>query len=326
MLKTIEGTWFEFWHHNIPEGKYWNPICRHFTEEQWRTKVDEIHGVGMKYIVLMCTSMVYDSYAESYFPTDIYPFAGEMACKNPIEILLDEADKCGIKVFISCGFYGNWEHTLENMTSEDVTQRAFQAMTELTKYYGHHASFYGWYFPDETCIDPYFLEEFITYVNRYSAFAHQLDSTKKTLIAPYGTNLLKADETYIEQLKRLDVDIVAYQDEIGVQKSKPEETAAYYAALRKAHDAAGRSALWADMEVFEFEDEVYRSALIPACMERVERQLQSISPYVDTVLCYQYLGIFNRPGTIAFCGHPESIRYYNEYCDFVEKVTGKRPK
>jgi hypothetical protein len=66
------------------------------------------------------------------------------------------------------------------------------------------------------------------------------------------------------------------------------------------------------MEVFEFEGDVYRSALIPAAMERVERQIESIAPYVDEILIYQYQGMFNKPGTIAFCGHPESVRYYNE--------------
>ena len=116
----------------------------------------------------------------------------------------------------------------------------------------------------------------------------------------------------MEQLKKLDVDIIAYQDEIGVQKSKPEDTAAYYKALRAAHDKAGRAALWADMEAFEFEGDVYRSPLISATIERLERQIASIAPYVDEILIYQYQGMFNRPGTIAYCGHPDSIRYYEE--------------
>ena len=46
MQKPIVGTWFEFWHHNIAEGKYWNPVCWHFTAEQWEAKVDEIAPWG----------------------------------------------------------------------------------------------------------------------------------------------------------------------------------------------------------------------------------------------------------------------------------------
>ncbi|MBP5230326.1 MAG: DUF4434 domain-containing protein [Clostridia bacterium] len=311
MQKPITGTWFEFWHHHLPEGKYWNPICRRFSAEQWEAKVDEIASVGMKYIVLMDTAIGYDAYFESYFDTDIFPFA-EMACKDPIGALLNAADRNGIKVFMSCGFYGIWTHTLENMTSPVVTERAFRAMKQLFERYGHHPSFYGWYYPDETCIDGHFLPEFIDYVNRYSAYAHEIAPGTKTLIAPYGTNILKADDDYVEQLKKLDVDIIAYQDEIGVRKSKPEDTEAYYKALRAAHDKAGHAALWADMEAFEFEVDVYQSALIPATIERLERQIASIAPYVDEILIYQYQGMFNKPGTIAYCGHPDSIRYYEE--------------
>lgn len=319
-MKPIKGTWFEFRHHNPPEGKYWNPVCRNFTDEQWRCKVREMRDFGMEYIVLLCTSLVYEDEAESYFPTDIYPFAEDMVCKNPIEVLLDECDRCGIKVFLSTGFYGVWTNTYDNMTSPEVTARAFRAMDELLRLYGHHASFYGWYYPDETCINGHFLEEFITYVNAYSAHAREIDPSKKTLIAPYGTNILVADDEYVEQLKRLDVDLIAYQDEIGVRKSSPDDTGAYFAALRKAHDKAGRSALWADMEVFSFEGDVYRSALIPAGMERVEKQLEAISPYVDTVLCYQYLGMFNQPSTNAFCGHPDSIAFYKDYMEYKKRI------
>jgi hypothetical protein len=192
-------------------------------------------------------------------------------------------------------------------------------MDELCAQYGSHKSFYGWYFPDETCIKGHFLEEFITYVNAYSAHAHKIAPHTKTLIAPYGTNILVADEEYVEQLKQLDVDIIAYQDEIGVRKSTPDQTGAYYKALRAAHDAAGRSALWADMEVFEFEGDVYKSALYPAAMERIEKQITSISPYVDEILIYQYTGMFNKPGTTAYMGHPDSVKLYQDYVAWLEK-------
>lgn len=315
MKKQIVGTWMEFWHHHLPEGKYWNPIVRNFSAEQWEAKVDEMASIGMKYIVLMDTAIVYEGYSESYFETDIFPFA-EMACKDPMGTLLNAADKNGMKVFVSCGFYGLWHNTVDNMTSPIVTERAFKAMQQLFEQYGHHESFYGWYFPDETCIEGYFDEYFINYVNAYSAHAHKIAPNTKTLIAPYGTNKLIADDKYVEQLKSLDVDIIAYQDEIGVRKSKPEDTAEYYKNLRRAHDLAGKAALWADMEVFEFEGDVYKSALIPAKWERVERQIESIAPYVDEILIYQYIGMFNKPGTIAYCGHIDSIDYYGDLAKY----------
>lgn len=321
MLKPIQGTWFEFQHHSRVEGKYWNPICRHFSSAQWEEKVAEIASLGMKYIVLLCSSLVeeadpqesgFSGIAESYFETDIYPPA-DFPCKKPLETLLEAADKHDIKVFVSCGFYGNWRKSYVNRIDPDVQSRAFRAMEQMTALYGSHPSFYGWYLPDEACINGYFEEDFIRYINAYTAKGHSLLPGSKVLIAPYGTNILKADEAYVEQLERIDADIIAYQDEVGVRKSEPEQTAGYYEALRRAHDKAGRSALWADMEVFQFEGDVYRSALLPADIERVRRQLENISPYVDTILCYQYMGLMNRPGTNAFCGHPDSIKLYEDY-------------
>ena len=320
-MKPINGTWFEFHHHNLPEGIYWNDACRQFTNEQWATKIGEIASLGMRYIVLMASAMVYPNSCEAYFRTDIYPQA-QMRARDPMEALLRAADRYGIKVFIGAGFYGFWQDTLRNMTDPNVTQRAFRAMEQLYAQYGHHPSFYGWYLPDELGICPYYSDDFIRYTNLYTARGKSFNAQLQVLIAPYGTNMLKADDTYIRQLERLDCDIIAYQDEVGVRKSTPADTPAYYEALRQAHDKAGRSALWADMEVFQFEGDVYYSALLPASMERIEQQIKSISPYVDEILMYQYLGMFNQPGTTAFCGHPDSTQLYNEYADWKKQHFG----
>ena len=321
MLKPISGTWFEFHHHNLPEGVYWNPLCRQFTDAQWETKIEEMASIGMKYIVLMASAMVYPASCEAYFRTDIYPQA-DMVANDPIEALLHAADRHQIKVLIGAGFFGFWQDTLNNMTDPAVTKRAFKAMEQLYAQYGHHPSFYGWYLPDELGICPYYSEEFIRYTNSYTAHGKSFNPNLKILIAPYGTNMLRADDAFIGQLERLDCDIIAYQDEIGVRKSTTDQTPAYYEALRKAHDRAGRSALWADMEVFKFEGEVYKSALLPAPMQRIEQQIQSIAPYVDEILMYQYLGMFNKPGTTAFCGHPDSNRLYTEYAKWRQKHFG----
>ena len=322
MIKRINGTWLEFHHLGLPEGKYFNPMTHEFSEEQWRAKVQEIAELKMKYIVLMETANVdhVNHYDECYYDSKYYKKTEMIKCNNPIEVLLDECDKLGIKVFVSVGFYSNWWNTFDNMTNDEAFKKAFLAMDELHEIYGHHKSFYGWYFPDESEISYHFDEEFITYVNRYSKKVRSLNPNYKTLIAPYGTCKLSADDEYVEQLKRLDVDFVAYQDEVGVKKTTEDKTAAFYAALKKAHDKANRSKLWADVEVFTFEGDVYKSALLPANIERLKKQLEAVSPYVEEILIFEYQGMFNKPGTIAFCGHPDSIEYYKDYKKLLEEI------
>ena len=312
MNRKIDGTFFEFRHHNTAEGKYWNPALEKFEGTDWRQKVREISELGMEYIVVMATAL----YDKCYFKSAVFPFADTL-CPDPIEEILSEADKCGVKVFLGNGFYGDWRKAGQNIKSQEVIDRSFRAMEELAILYAHHESFYGWYFPDETCIILKFSGDFMKYVNLCSARCHELTPEKKTLIAPYGTNLALANNRYIRCLTELDVDFIAYQDEVGVKKTKVDRTKRIFEKLRNAHDKAGRSQLWADIELFDFEGVVYKSALVPAKFERVQKQIENAAPYVDKILSYQYLGIMNPADSPSFAGHPDSVKLYEDYKKYI---------
>ena len=174
----------------------------------------------------------------------------------------------------------------------------------------------GWYYPDETWIGGHMSKEFVNYVNLSSAEVHKMGAHFKTLIGPYGTRDVIADDPYVRDLEGLDIDFVAYQDEIGVQKTKVEESAGFYEALKRVHDKAGRSKLWADVEAFQFEGEVYHSALLPAPFERLQKQLEAVSPYVEEILIYEYPGLFSKPGSSAFAGHPSAAKLYADYMNY----------
>ncbi len=314
MNRKIDGTFFEFRHHNTAEGKYWNPSLERFTAAQWREKVREISSLGMEYIVVMATAL----YERCYFKSSVFPFA-DMPCEDPIEEILSQADECGVKVFLGNGFYGDWRKAGENIKSQAVIDRAFRAMDELAQLYGHHKSFYGWYFPDETCIILRFSKDFIRYVNLCSARCRELTPEKKTLIAPYGTNLVLSSDYFARSLAETDVDFIAYQDEVGVKKTKVDRTEKIFERLRKAHDKAGRAELWADIELFTFEGMVYKSALIPADFERIQRQIENAAPYVDKIISYQYLGLMNPSESTAFAGHENSAKLYEAYRKYISK-------
>ena len=314
MNRKIDGTFFEFHHHNSPEGKYWNPTIDRFKAENWRQKIREISDIGMEYIVVMATAL----YEKCYFKSSVFPFA-DIPCSDPIEELLCEADIQGVKVFLGNGFYGDWRKANRNITSKEVIDRSFRAMEEISALYSHHKSFYGWYFPDETCIIFRFSKEFMNYVNLCSARCHELTPHKKTLIAPYGTNLVRVNNKFIRQLAELDVDFIAYQDEVGVRKTKVDRTERLFEKLKKVHDKAGRAKLWADIELFDFEGMVYNSALIPASFDRIQKQIENVAPYVDKILGYQYLGLINPPESPAFAGHPDSAVLYESYKKYIQK-------
>jgi hypothetical protein len=306
-IKPITGSWFEFQHHATVEGVNWNPACACFSSGQWDTKIKEMADIGINILVLMCTAL----YNRAFYRTAIFP-QWQLSCPDPMETVLSAADTYGVKFFIGGGFYGAWDDP-KIISDPIAAKRRLQAIEDLTKLYAHHHSFHGWYWPNEAFIDRYYSPQFIDYVNTCSKLARQLTPHARILIAPYGTRVAVPDDRYVKQLELLDVDIIAYQDEVGVRKSRIDETSRFFEGLKKAHDRVARTAIWADIEIFEFEGEVYRSALVPASFSRIEQQLRAVSPWVEHILAYQYLGLMNKPGSKAFAGPPTSPQLYAAY-------------
>ena len=57
----------------------------------------------------------------------------------------------------------------------------------------------------------------------------------------------------------------------------------------------------------------------PADIDRLTHQIDAICDYVDEILVYEYIGIMNKPGTIAYAGHPDSVSYYEDYKQAISK-------
>ncbi len=306
-IKPIVGSWFEFQHHSQVEGTPWNKTLEKWTAAQWTAKIKEMADAGMRYLALLDTAI----YGKSFYPSVLLP-QHQLGCEDPLEVALTAADKYGIRFFISNGFYGNWLKPYELMQDKEVHELRLKAMNELAEKYSHHKSFYGWYYPNETGINGHYDQFFIDYVNTSSAEAARLTPKAKTLIGPYGTRRVKADDKFVRQLEQLNVDFIAYQDEIGVEKTKVEESAAFYEQLHRVHKKAAKARLWADVEMFRFEGDVYKSALLPAPPERVIKQLEAVSPYVEKILIYQYGGLINQTGTEVYAGSDGSVQLYEE--------------
>jgi len=306
-IKPVEGSWFEFQHHSVVEGKYWDHVLKSFTADQWDRKVREIADAGIKYLVLLHVAID----GKTFYPSRLLP-KHQLGCDDPLETVLKAADKYGIRFFISNDFFGEWTNVELMMKDKAVIFLRIKAMNELAEKYSHHKSFYGWYFPNETSINGHFRDFFIEYVNSCSSEAKRLIPQAKTLIAPYGTRLVNPDDMFVSQLEQLDVSFIAYQDEIGVNKTRVDESAGFFEKLNRVHSKAGRSELWADVEVFSFEGTAYKSALIPAPPERIIQQLEAVSPFVEKIFIYQYIGLINKPGTDIFAGHPDSALTYNK--------------
>jgi hypothetical protein len=313
-IKPISGSWFEFQHMGHVEGEYWNGHLASFTAEQWKEKVFEIREIGMEYLVLMSVA----STGKAFYPTklaSLFP----MACSDPLEAVLSAADECGIKFFVSNDFWADASNMEIIMRGAETKKIREKSMEEIAARYSHHKSFYGWYFPNEAYLHPYFDEFVIDYVNECAAIAKKLMPTSVNLIAPYHIKEERADDGFVKQLERMNIEIIAYQDGVGVNSTRLGEPARYFEHLYCAHQKAARARIWADMELFYFEQGTHGN-LLPADFEtRIVKQMKDLSPFVDKILVYQYIGIMNKPNSKAHAGHKDSIRLYNQYKTWLDK-------
>ncbi len=315
-IKPISGSWFEFQHCLASEGRYWDPDLAKFTAEQWKEKVREASSVGFKYLVLQEVALD----GKAFYPSKIAP-QYRLGCEDPLEAILSAADEVGIKFFLSNDFWADCQKGEFLMKDPGIRKFRAKAMEEIVSKYGHHKSFYGWYFPNESYLMPYFSDDFIEYMNDCSHTARMLMPHTVNLIAPYNIKAEKADDTFVKQLERMDIDIIAYQDGVGVNATKLGEAGKYFEALYKAHQKASRARIWADMELFYFEEGT-KGNLLPADFEtRILKQMKDISPFVDKILCYQYIGCMNKPNTKAYAGNrnQESVRLYRQYKKWLEQ-------
>ena len=189
-MKYINGTWIEIHHFNIKEGKYFNPVCHEFSDEQWKEKIRELASLNMKYIVLMGVAITNkEDYTEVFYPSKHFKKWDEIKANDPVDAILSEANKYNMKVFVGAGTFGYWADVYNNMTSLLVHQKTITIMKELYELYGHYDSFYGWYYPDETGILGHFENEFIDYVKSFdiACFANPYSAMTKPIYSiEYG--------------------------------------------------------------------------------------------------------------------------------------------
>ena len=77
-------------------------------------------------------------------------------------------------------------------------------------------------------VGSYFCDFVIPYVNECAQVAKSLNANCVNIIAPYNIKKEKCDDYFVRQLEQLNVEIVAYQDGVGVGSTRLEDSARYY--------------------------------------------------------------------------------------------------
>ena len=308
----ITGTFINLPYQDV-RNKYTNPDGIDATDPQmWAAKVAEMKEMGMEYLVFMSVA----NECKAYYPSKLMGWHFPVDRQSPVDAIMDEAAKHGMKVFMSTGWAKDQD---DNLRDPAIKGRQLEMMEELAGLYGSHPAFYGWYLPVEDCFGPVLTDYAVEAVNALTARARELTPSAKIMISPYGIFCSNFDDPrYEQQIARLTVDIIAYQDEIGCVREKFPlvNLRENWKKLRAIHDKTGIQ-MWANCETFAWEKGTNdrQSALIPAATPRLISQMAAATEGgAETIISFIICGLFEKPSSVYPLGQPYwSQKAYEDY-------------
>lgn len=313
--KPVRGTWINLPYQDV-RNKYMNPAHVDYTSPDFLAqKIEEYSEMGITYLIIMVVA----NEQHSYYPSDFMPPAYPTDRESPIEAIMNTADRLGMKVFMSCGWAIN-QYDNHHMPEVPIIQR--RIMQETADRFGKHKSFYGWYFPIEDGLFPSLSDQAIANVNSLTEEAKRLVPNSRVMISPYGLWMAEVGtEKFAEQIRKLKVDIVAYQDEVGcVREPLPmKRMKEHFEILGKIHEGSGID-LWSNVEAFTWEKGTnsIESALIPAAFPRYLSQIVGATKAgAKEVVSFAIHGLYDKPDSTMPIGQPYGAsKAYQDYMDW----------
>ncbi|MCC7519363.1 MAG: DUF4434 domain-containing protein [Verrucomicrobiae bacterium] len=348
---ALGGAWVGLHHWSETEGRYWNDELARFDEEDWRNCLRGMKAIGLNTVIIQETwrnqvwyghhyhQMTAENYRETYagrafYPSAIWPGRMNLPCNDPIEAILDEADRQHMQVFLGLGLYAHFDYTPGSLAWH------LDVLRELWSRYGQHRSLEGWYVSEELkgWIKPHeqrywhrtdgFREEVITFFEVLHGAVRDLAPHTLLMLAPDSYHHEEATEVWQKVLPHCD--IVCIQ---GYQRRPPEGVPVRDCIRRMQDwcDAAG-SHHWMDFEIFGFEhpdkagpqregsmrilpdgsEEWIQTPLIPQTIELVRQELAEFNAF-EFICAYQYPGLLCAPGARRLPGGRRAIELYEQY-------------
>ncbi len=339
--RLITGTFIGIDHWSDEEGARFQADIRSLDEDGWRRMVRDMGAIGIDTLVFQQSVCSRDGWGRgrAYYRSRKRP-RFDWLRGDPYGAVVDEATRLGMTVIYGIGDM----HSPEPYRHTDtVLEDALITAGELLELYGGLKSFGGWYWTWE--YSPASLpgrDSMRRIVPKLRAF-HDCP----IMLAPNADRGISAT-----LLADIDVDIMAYQDTVGLacpdvfgrhaaadRHQSLHRLPELYKGLKAAHDAwqpadaaqpvywnyytrpRGRTALWNDLEIWELDR---RHALVPTELARVDSQLTLTAPYVDKQIIYQYPGLMCHPDSPVKVGGERAVTLYEAYVAYRDDVLAGR--
>lgn len=329
----IDGAWAGIYHWSETEGKHWNNDIKQMTDEQWREMVRAMHKLKMDIVVVQEVfrneeyvgkhETTVDSYkGKAFYPSVLYPERVPITAKDPVEAILDEADKQGMHVFVGVGMFAWFDFTKESLLWHKKVAK------ELWDKYGHHPSFYGFYVSEESggnldnwehseVMRMQRKKEIVDFFREFKAYCNQIAPAKPVMLATNSMQVPVGLDAYPALLQNLDI-----LCPFGFARMPEGDLTGKEAAdlLQSLCNQAGAH-LWFDLETFLFNED---QSLYPRPVEEIVRDLNLFKNF-EKILCYQFPGVFNDPKMSIRIGEERTIDLFRAYQHYLEKTTKERP-
>jgi hypothetical protein len=270
-------------------------LVKDWGDAQWRAEFRAMKAVGMQYLVFTPTA---DSKAHvTYYPTQLPGYHLAEGWSDVVDACLRNAEKEGVKVFLSLNFSEDWWQKEGNDPAwlDTQMQDGNAIATELYRRYAgkYPEAFYGWYWAWE--VDNLNFRS----PQQRQTLAHALDSSVRHLKALNARMpvmlcpFMSADSGTPEAYRQLWTYIFAHsalgrgdifcpQDCVGAGGLKLEQVPVWFAALRAAVATKPGLEFWSDTETFDATD------WTAAPLNRFVAQLKAVQPYVARSITFAY--------------------------------------
>ena len=281
----------------------------------WNALFESFHKLQLQHLVIQWT--VYDQtafYASHRFNT---------VPATPLETILALADRAGMQVMIGLSHDPNYWTRIEKKDKrsylvEERLSRNIAVAAELLPQVSMHKSFAGWYISEE--IDdinwqkPEDRDTLFSYLKQLSTFLRTSRPDVKIGLSGFaGTRTPPSEVQQLwEQLLRRAgaIDIVYFQDGIGVGKLDLNTLGSYYRAIETATNTTGRK-LVPVIEAFEQISDPQMSngkfVAAPSSIDRLTRQIGIAQQYAGRWITFVV------PEYLTPSGGERAQKVYGEY-------------
>lgn len=323
--RRLGGAWVDLYHHDEEEGRPFNAELAKMTDKNWRELVRAMHVTEQNLLVI---TMMYQNFThrskhtfspetypgKAYYPSELYAARMPISSIDPLETIMDEADRLGMHVMPGVGNYAFFDYT------PDSLRWCKNVADELWQRYGHHPSFYGWYISHEQgggmhipgLGDPELQRrEIVDFFKTFTSHVKRYAPDKPVLLATNPFGLLGAEETYHQLLPHVDI-----LGPFGFHRMPAGDLTGEQAAtlLQSLCNEAGCH-LWLDVESFMFQNGV---ELHPRPVDELISDLQRF-PNFEKILHYQFPGMMSAPAMSCQPGGPASIKLYEDYRRYLDE-------